>query len=120
MKEIHEKFASRGFTIVAVCLERSLEMVVGLLAILKAGGVYAAFDPSQPKARFASMLEDVEAPVLLTTEKLLPSLPDSSFAASARQGSGARTFQSAATLEPSTIWRDSLIPRVLYEESREN
>jgi amino acid adenylation domain-containing protein len=87
-------------TMVAVCLERSLEMIVGLLAILKAGGVYASFDPSQPRARFASMFEDIEAPVLLTTEKLLPSLPDSSLASS----SSARQ-QKPALLCLDTAWK---------------
>ena len=63
--------------LVAVCVERSLEMVVGLLAILKAGGAYVPLDPAYPKARLSHMLADSCTPVLLTQESLLGHLPDS-------------------------------------------
>ncbi|MEW5985067.1 MAG: amino acid adenylation domain-containing protein [Chloroflexota bacterium] len=52
--------------LVAVCAERSLELVIGLLAIFKAGGVYAPLDPSYPQERLAFMLADSQARVLLT------------------------------------------------------
>jgi len=55
---------------VGICLERSVEMVVGLLGILKAGGAYVPLDPSYPKERLEFMIEDSQAPVLLTQEKL--------------------------------------------------
>ena len=61
---------------VGICLERSLEMVVGLLGILKAGGAYVPLDPASPKERLAFMLADTQAPVLLTHEKLIQKLPD--------------------------------------------
>src|SRR5208283_3652869 len=51
---------------VVACLEQSLEMVVGLLAILKAGGVYLPLDPTLPKERMTWILGDSRAPVLLT------------------------------------------------------
>ena len=51
--------------LVGICIERSLEMVVGLLAILKAGGAYAPLDPVYPQERLAFMLADLQAPVLL-------------------------------------------------------
>jgi amino acid adenylation domain-containing protein len=51
--------------LVGICIERSVEMVVGLLAILKAGGAYAPLDPAYPKERLAFMLDDLQAPVLL-------------------------------------------------------
>ena len=63
-------------TMVAICLERSLEMVVGLLAILKAGGAYVPLDPEYPAERLAFLLRDAAAPVLLTQMCLLPCLPD--------------------------------------------
>jgi amino acid adenylation domain-containing protein/non-ribosomal peptide synthase protein (TIGR01720 family) len=56
--------------LVGICVERSIEMVVGLLGILKAGGVYVPMDPSYPKERLAFMLEDSEVKVLLTQEQL--------------------------------------------------
>jgi len=62
-------------TLVGVCLERSLEMVVGIMGVLKAGGAYVPLDPTYPAERLAFMLEDTQAPVLLTQERLLPSLP---------------------------------------------
>src|SRR5262249_28994396 len=51
---------------VGLCLERSLEMVVGLLAILKAGGAYVPLDPEYPKERLAFMVADAQVRVLLT------------------------------------------------------
>jgi amino acid adenylation domain-containing protein len=60
---------------VAVCLERSLELIIALLAILKAGGVYLPLDPTYPKKRLEFMLKDTAAPVLLTQQKLAGRLP---------------------------------------------
>src|SRR6185295_4650149 len=51
--------------LVAVCLERSVEMVVGLLAILKAGGAYVPLDPDHPRQRLLAILEDLGKPVIL-------------------------------------------------------
>jgi amino acid adenylation domain-containing protein len=58
-------------SLVGICLERSAEMVVGLLGILKAGGAYVPLDPSCPAERLAFMLDDAEIAVLLTQESLL-------------------------------------------------
>lgn len=62
---------------VGLCLERSLEMVIGLLAILKAGGAYVPLDPTYPQERLALMTEDSEISVLLTFQTLLSRLPAS-------------------------------------------
>src|SRR4028119_1643608 len=61
--------------LVGICVERSLEMIIGLLGILKAGGAYVPLDPNYPSERLAFMLEDSSVPVLLTQEKLLEKLP---------------------------------------------
>ncbi|MGH7411975.1 MAG: non-ribosomal peptide synthetase, partial [Candidatus Methylomirabilis sp.] len=61
--------------LVGICMERSVEMVVGLLGILKAGGGYMPSDPTYPRERLAFMLEDTKAPVLLTQERLTGVLP---------------------------------------------
>jgi amino acid adenylation domain-containing protein len=58
--------------LVGICVERSLNMVIGLYGILKAGGTYVPLDPTYPPERLAFMLEDAEVRVLLTQEKLLP------------------------------------------------
>jgi amino acid adenylation domain-containing protein len=57
---------------VAVCAERSLELVVGLLAVLRAGGAYVPLDPSYPSDRLAWMLADAEVAALLVQPGLLP------------------------------------------------
>ncbi|MDB6444372.1 amino acid adenylation domain-containing protein [Pseudomonas sp. 21TX0197] len=60
---------------VAICLERSLEMVVGLLGILKAGAAYVPLDPGYPADRLDHMLKDSAPGVLVTTRGLLANLP---------------------------------------------
>ena len=61
--------------LVGICMERSAEMVVGLLGILKAGGAYVPLDPAYPSERLAFMLEDMQASVLVTQRRLLGGLP---------------------------------------------
>ncbi|HEX8437261.1 amino acid adenylation domain-containing protein, partial [Archangium sp.] len=61
-------------TRVGLCVERSLEMAVGLLGILKAGGAYVPLDPGYPPARLAFMLEDSAPAVLLTQRHLVERL----------------------------------------------
>jgi amino acid adenylation domain-containing protein len=64
--------------LVGICVERSLEMVVALLATLKAGGAYVPLDPEYPKDRLAFILEDTQSKVLLTQKGLLERLPQHS------------------------------------------
>ena len=61
--------------VVGLCLERSPEMVIGLLAILKAGGAYLPLDSAYPRERLAFMLKDAGAPVLVTHSALAARLP---------------------------------------------
>jgi len=61
--------------LVGLCVERSMEMVVGLIGILKAGGAYVPLDPRYPPERLAFMLEDAGTSVLVTQERLVPRLP---------------------------------------------
>ncbi|MBX3627658.1 MAG: LLM class flavin-dependent oxidoreductase [Rhizobacter sp.] len=56
--------------LVGLCAERSVEMMVGLIAIHKAGGAYVPLDPSYPKDRIAYMVEDSKVPVLLTQDRV--------------------------------------------------
>ncbi len=60
---------------VGIYIERSLEMIIGLLGILKAGAAYVPLDPSYPTERIEFMLQDAAPPVLLTQQRLLDSLP---------------------------------------------
>ena len=63
---------------VGICVDRSPEMVVALLGIVKAGGVYVPLDPSYPPRRISLLLEDSAVQVLLTTERLADELPANS------------------------------------------
>jgi amino acid adenylation domain-containing protein len=69
---------SRGVTpdlLVGICVERSLELAVGLLGVLKAGAAYVPLNPSDPSERLQHMLEDARPRVLLTQRHLLDTLP---------------------------------------------
>ncbi|NJQ98394.1 MAG: amino acid adenylation domain-containing protein [Hydrococcus sp. CSU_1_8] len=61
--------------LVAICMERSLEMVVGILGILKAGGAYVPIDPVYPQERRIYQLRDCQAPLVLTQAHLVSLLP---------------------------------------------
>ncbi len=61
--------------LVGFCVERSIELVVGLLAILKAGGAYVPIDPQYPRERRKFMVEDSRAAVVLTQSSLAADLP---------------------------------------------
>jgi amino acid adenylation domain-containing protein/FkbM family methyltransferase len=64
-------------TLVGICLERSLDMIVGLLGILKAGGAYLPLDPTYPRERLAFMLQDSGISILITHFHLQALLPES-------------------------------------------
>ena len=65
----------RPEVMVGICLERTLNLVIGLLGILKAGGAYVPLDPAYPQERLAFMLEDSQLSVLLTQKNQLERLP---------------------------------------------
>ncbi|GAB1543386.1 hypothetical protein NUACC21_60600 [Scytonema sp. NUACC21] len=93
--------------LVGIYLERSLEMVVGLLAILKAGGAYVPLDPAYPQERLGFMLKDARVSVLLTQQHLAEQLPehtapivylDSNWGTNADDGAQSGTHQSLENL----------------------
>ena len=69
------KLGVRPDVLVGICVERSLEMIVGLLGILKAGGGYVPLDPHYPEERLAFLLKDARLSVLLTQQRLATNLP---------------------------------------------
>ncbi|MFN6563901.1 MAG: amino acid adenylation domain-containing protein [Nostoc sp. ChiSLP01] len=62
--------------LVGICVERSIETIVGILAILKAGGAYVPLDPAYPKERLSWILTDAKPAVLLTQTQLIDTLPE--------------------------------------------
>lgn len=66
-------------TRVAVCLAPSLDLIICLLGILKAGGVYVPLEPSYPSERLAAILEDIQPGILLTQAQLQSNLPTTAF-----------------------------------------
>nr|APZ78834.1 nonribosomal peptide synthetase [Stigmatella aurantiaca Sg a15] len=89
---IAHELVQRGVTpgtLVAISVERSLGMMVGLLGILKAGAAYVPLDPAYPRERLAFMLKDSGARVVITQEHLAPTFPDAEVLVlgAARQGS---------------------------------
>ncbi len=76
--QLAERLRAKGVgpdTLVGLCVERSLEMVVGVLAILKAGGAYVPLDPDYPRERLAFMLQDAAISLVLAQQHLLKFLP---------------------------------------------
>jgi amino acid adenylation domain-containing protein len=64
--------------IVGICLERSIEMMIVLLGILKSGAAYLPLDPAYPKSRLAFMLDEAKVSALVTQQALISELPDTS------------------------------------------
>ena len=96
-------------TMVGLCVERSPEMVVGLLGILKAGGAYLPLDPNYPRERLAFMLADAGCPVLVTQAALLDRLPDDAARPAGR--AARRRLASAIARQPDTAPPLDLDPR---------
>lgn len=71
---IHKKQVKPD-SLVGICLERSLEMVISILAILKAGGAYVPLDPDYPEARLAFMLVDANLTTVITQSQVLNRIP---------------------------------------------
>jgi amino acid adenylation domain-containing protein len=89
-------------TLVSVCLERSPELVVALLGILKAGAAYVPLDPTYPKERLAFMLEDARSPVLITHSLLLERLPEHDARVLLLDADAEEPAQESAELSPGT------------------
>ncbi|MDF5706497.1 MAG: amino acid adenylation domain-containing protein [Nostoc sp. S4] len=70
------KLGVKPEVLVGICTERSLEMIIGLLGILKAGGVYVPLDPTYPQERLSFILKDAQVAVLLTQQKFVSRLAD--------------------------------------------
>jgi amino acid adenylation domain-containing protein len=85
--------------LVGICLKRSVEMVIGALGILKAGGVYLPLDPSYPRERLAFLLEDSDVSLLVTQKHLAENLPHPHVEVVSLDSLGNIAQQSAGNLE---------------------
>ncbi len=93
---------------VGICLERSPEVVVALLATLKAGGAYLPLDPAYPSERLAFMLSDTRAPVVVTRRCLASSLPAHGAPTVLLDDDAARVDAQADSPPPSKVTSDDL------------
>ena len=62
-------------TFVAIALERSVEMMIGVLGVLKAGGAYVPLDPNYPQNRLQLILDDTNAPIIITDSNIIDKIP---------------------------------------------
>lgn len=98
-------------TLVGICMERSLEMVIALLAILKAGGAYVPLDPAYPKERLAFMMEDAQVQLLLTGGGMVTGL---SCAKTVRMDADAEEIARQSDANPTSVARSSNLAYVIY------
>ncbi|MBV9614796.1 MAG: amino acid adenylation domain-containing protein, partial [Ktedonobacteraceae bacterium] len=95
-------------TLVGICLERSLDMVIGLLGILKAGGAYVPIDPSYPEERITFMLNDTGISVLVTKQSLASSFPAQGIRILFLDSDRALLEQESQANPPSTVTTENL------------
>ncbi len=69
-----KKLGVKAEVLVGLCVERSFDMIIGMLGILKAGGAYVPLDPTYPHERFNFLFEDAQVPILLTHERWIQQL----------------------------------------------
>src|SRR5207253_3143633 len=94
--------------LVAICAERSLEMLVGLLGIMRAGGAYVPVDPAFPAERRQFMLEDADVPVVVTQEALLAQVDGRGRHVICLDRDAARIAAAGSTPPPCAATADSL------------
>lgn len=95
---------------VGLFVERSLDILVGMLGVMKAGGAYVPIDPIYPPDRIRFMLDDVGAPILLTQAALLPELPDlGAITTLCLDADWATLAQNSATNPPVTVASENLM-----------
>ena len=113
--QLARRLRSLGVTpdvLVGICIERSLEMVVGILAILKAGGAYVPLDPASPKERLQFLVSDAGIRLLLTEAGLAGNLPATGARLVCLDHDGERLAESTDNLPP--LARPDHLAYVMY------
>ncbi|QLF94934.1 amino acid adenylation domain-containing protein [Pseudomonas sp. ABC1] len=100
--------------LVGIAVERSLEMVIGLLAILKAGGAYVPLDPEYPQERLTYMMEDSGIQLLLTQSHLQEQLPISNHIKTIVLDQGNESLRDYSGVNPENIVRPENLAYVIY------
>ncbi|KAM3109729.1 non-ribosomal peptide synthetase family protein [Phormidesmis sp. 146-33] len=100
-------------SLVGLCIDRSLTLVVAILGILKAGGAYVPLDPASPPERLAGIVEDMNAPLLVTQSDLLQRLPDTS-AQAVCLDTDWDTIAALPTTSPNCILNADALTYVIY------
>ncbi len=100
-------------TLVGICLDRSPDLVVGMLGILKAGGAYVPMDPDYPSARLKLMLEDSAAPVLITRSPLLDKFLETGAQIVCMDNDRVK-IETAEPCPPASAWGPSNLAYVIY------
>jgi len=98
---------------VGICVERSIEMIVSLMAVLKAGGAYVPLDPAAPAERLTFMINDAGIKVLIIQQELLPKLP-SHDAVVVRLDAGWQSFASYSKQNPVSLVEARNAAYVIY------
>ncbi len=100
--------------LVGICLERSLDMIVAVLAVLKAGGAYVPLDPVYPPERLSFMLQDSRASVLLTHERLHVLTDQKTLRICLDQSEDLQRIAQCASTNPSSAVRPHHLAYVIY------
>ena len=103
----------RSGVLVGLCVERSFEMVVSMLGILKAGGAFVAIDPRYPRDRIQLMLEDAQPQVVLTLAAIADSLPPTDAEIFPLDTEGSE-IDAAATDNPRAIHHPQDLAYIIY------
>ncbi|EAZ87964.1 non-ribosomal peptide synthetase, partial [Crocosphaera chwakensis] len=98
-----QKLGVKPDTLVGICVERSMEMVIGLLGILKAGGAYVPIDPNYPQERIAYVMQDSNMGVLLTKQHLKTQLKEVKIPVISWEQEEERIFQNFVNNTPSLV-----------------
>ena len=101
-------------TLVGLCLERSLEMVIAILGTLKAGSAYVPLDPIQPLERLACILDDAQIPIVLCSKATTDKLPINTAARQIRLDSDWTTIATGSTSDPAPHCDPASAAYVIY------
>jgi amino acid adenylation domain-containing protein len=100
-------------SLVGICVDRSIEMIIGLLGIVKAGGAYLPLDPQYPQERLAFMLEDADVQILLTVQRVIDRLPENN-ARLVCLDSEWQKIAEQSVAQPSNLLRPEHLAYVIY------